>query len=189
MNLNKFLQTDDDGLMGDRIASLPPNPIVFSGVTGEFASCPKSSDRNSIEYAAALSSLPSLPCAMLAPEGDRSRRAKPVKFELDRLGMNLSLYDVRVGDEVLPAPMLFKDLFTGDSGDCPCHVRRAIVSRCRVSRDMLEGKLSERAAPTPRLCCPSPLSLLDTPSIVSSTWHSPVYALNCAGEVLYPKRT
>jgi len=124
--------------MGDRIGSREPIAIDFSGVAGELASCPKSSDRNSIEYAAPPSSLLSFVCAMLAPDGDRSKRANPIKFELERLGMNLSLYEVLVGDEVLATMP-----FIGDPD--PCHDLLAIVSRCKASRDMPLGRLRDRA--------------------------------------------
>ena len=145
LNRNRFRLV---GLFGDRIESRTPIPIDFStGVAGELASCPNSSDRSSIEYAAPPSSLLSLDCAMFAPDGDRSSRANPARFELDRLGMNLSLYEVRVGDEVLAVPTI---CFIGDPN--PCHDRLAIVSRCSTSRDMPTGRLRHRAT---LLCSPS----------------------------------
>jgi hypothetical protein len=83
---------------------------------------------------------------MLDAEGERSNRENPAKLELERLGINLSLYEVLVGDEVLAVPIT---CFIGDPD--PCHDRLAIVSRCKASRDMPTGKLRDRAT---LLCSP-----------------------------------
>jgi len=135
--------------------------MALSGVAGDDASVPKSSDRSKSEYAAALSSLLSFACAMLAPDGDLSKRAKPVKLELERLGINRSLYEVLTGDDVLLVPMLLRFCFIGDPG--PLHNLLATDSSCKLSLDIPAGKLSVRAvvaASPPRPCTPFSLSTL-----------------------------
>jgi hypothetical protein len=169
LNLKRFLLV---GLMGERMGSRAANPNALSGVAGDDASVPKSSERSNKEYAAALSSLLSLACAMLAPDGDLSNRANPIKFELERLGINRSLYEVLTGDDddTLLAPTLLRFCFIGDPG--PLHDVLPMESSCKASLDIPGGRFSVLVAviagpPRCRPCPPFSLSALSSMRSIS----------------------